>query len=82
MLMDLLRHLMCLPAAISSWGIGCHCHHRDSNKDLVSKGEEKLGIRKVRLSLSLNSHDGFKNDAIFEKMPQWRGALLYNYTHV
>ncbi|KAK2534150.1 hypothetical protein Q9233_004333 [Columba guinea] len=31
---------------MSSGKSGRHCHHRDSNEDLVSKGEEKLGIRK------------------------------------
>lgn len=42
---------------------GRHCHHRDSSEDSVSKGEEKLGIRKVRLSLSFDSCEGFQNDA-------------------
>ncbi|XP_064559265.1 uncharacterized protein LOC135442918 [Zonotrichia leucophrys gambelii] len=46
LLADLLWHLMCVPAAISSGGRGRHCHHRDSKEDLVSKGEEKLGSRK------------------------------------
>ncbi|KAF4790931.1 hypothetical protein TURU_135920 [Turdus rufiventris] len=47
LLTDLLWHLMCVPAAISSGGRGRHCHHRDSKEDLVSKGEEKLGSRKA-----------------------------------
>ncbi|XP_021242544.1 uncharacterized protein LOC110393701 isoform X3 [Numida meleagris] len=35
-----------MPAADSSRGPGRHSHHRDSSEDSVSKGEEKLGIRK------------------------------------
>lgn len=49
---------------------GRHGHHRDSCEDLVSKGEEKLGIRKVRLGLSRNSHEGFSNGTLFERVPQ------------
>ncbi|XP_064016947.1 uncharacterized protein LOC135184794 isoform X3 [Pogoniulus pusillus] len=45
-LTDSLWHLTRMPAAISSGGPGRHCHHRDSKEDSVSKGEEKLGIRK------------------------------------
>lgn len=44
-----------MPAADSLWGLERHCHYRDSCKDSVSKGEEKLGIGKVRLGLSFNS---------------------------
>uniref|UniRef100_A0A8C2U2G5 Orofacial cleft 1 candidate gene 1 protein homolog n=2 Tax=Coturnix japonica TaxID=93934 RepID=A0A8C2U2G5_COTJA len=37
------------PATMPAAGLllGRHCHHRDSSEDLVSKGEEKLGIRKA-----------------------------------
>lgn len=68
-----LCHLMRVPAAMSLGESGRHSHHRDSNADLVSKDEEKLGIRKVRLGLSLNSHEGFKSYnilKIFERIPQ------------
>lgn len=50
----------CASSHLIAGGPGRHCHHRDSNEDSVSKGEEKLGIRKVRrLGLSLNSHEEF-----------------------
>lgn len=48
-----------MPASSSLWGLGRHCHHRDSCEDSVSKDEEKLGIGKVRLGLSFNSCEGF-----------------------
>lgn len=68
MLTDLLWHLMRVPAAISSERPRRHHHHRDSHEDSVSKGEEKLGIRKVSLGLPLNSCEGFKNNTVFERM--------------
>lgn len=76
--MDLPWHLPRMLAAVSSGGMGGgergvtgrHGHHRDSCEDLVSKGEEKLGIRKVRLGLSRNSHEGFSNGTLFERVPQ------------
>ncbi|XP_053913854.1 uncharacterized protein LOC104062149 [Cuculus canorus] len=47
-LTDLLWQLMRVPAALSLERPGRHCHHRDGNKDSVSKGEEKLRTRKLQ----------------------------------